>query len=208
MSSVKTNNNTNSIELPYYVVAIDLRAIVACDDPEYQERQQDFINRAYGLKKEVDEETERLTANNIDTLADKREAKVIQCKEALANFNETMLQRAYYENRERALNLELNRAGLAVRVKRDSPLQPTYSTKADIAQWESELAELQAAQSAKMSECENHSSLMGMWVASCQRLKAIHDSLAVEESEIRHRLDRLRGVATGPERDRATGLTA
>ncbi len=204
-SSIK---NTNEFNLPFWVVPIDCRTIMNCDDPGFQERKDKLMNMAYQLQADIDAETEKLNANNIEALGAKREGKVIQCKEALANFNETMLQRASFESRERSLNLELNQAGLAVRIKRDSPLQLAYATKADIAQWESELAELRAAEDAKRSECENHSSLMSMWVASCQRLKAVHDALAVEESEIRGRLDRLRGVATGPQRDRATGLTA
>lgn len=201
------NINDPIQQLPFWVVPIDLREIVNCDDPDGAERRQEFINRVYGLQAEVKKETERLTANNVAALDAKHEAQVIKCKQALADFNEVMLQRSFYEGRERELSRQVNEASFAVKIKKDSPLQPAYATKSDLAQWDSELAELQSTLDSKMSGYHSHQNVMSLWLASCNRLKAVHDAATVEESELRLKIHRLTSKSTGPQ-PTSIGLSA
>ncbi len=178
-----------------------------CSDPAYAERRQYWIDTVYGLQLKAQAEVEKITANNIEALDEKREAVVIKLRAARTAFDEMNLQAAYFQNRERELAKALTQASFAVRLKRDSPLQAAYSTKADIQQWNDELKSLEEAERTAIASHYNHQNLMAFWVADCRKLKAAHDALAVEESELRNRLNRLRGVVTGPQ-PTSIGLSA
>ncbi len=194
-------------QLPGFVVPIDIREIVHCSDPEFAERRQYWIDTVYGLQEKAKAEVEKITANNIETLDAKREALVIKLKAARAAFDEMNSQSSFFQSSERQLSREVNDASFAVRLKRGSPLTPAYATKADVAQWQSELDALVEAENAAIKRYYSHTNLQSMWASDCQRLKAVHDNLAVEEAELRHRLERLRGLVTGPQKT-SIGLSA
>jgi hypothetical protein len=203
--SVKVNDPIE--QLPTLVVAFDLRSIVACLDESYAETKQQWINNIYSLHQQLQKEIEKVTVNDVSILDAKREAIVIKLKAARAAFDEMNGQAAFFQSSERELSRQANQASFAVRLKRDSPLTPAYATKADIAQWESELNVLESAESEALRRYHSHTSLQSMWVEDCKRLKAVHDNLAVEEAELRHRLEHLRGIVTGPQKT-SIGLSA
>lgn len=203
--SIEVKNLIES--LPIFVVPIDIRAIVACDDADYAERRQSFVNRTYALQAEINAEVETITANNISTLNLKHDELVIRCKEAKRKFDEVNLQAAYFQSSERNLSKEANMASFNVRLKKDSPLQPAYATKQDYAQWQSELDELLAIEADAIKKYYSHQSLMAMWQADRDRLANVHNELIREEAQIRHRLQRLTGEVTGPQTT-SIGLSA
>ncbi len=194
-------------QLPTFVVAFDLRPIVACLDESYAETKQQWVNKIYSLHQQLQKEIEIVTVNDVSILDAKREAIVIKLKAARAAFDEINSQAAFFQSSERELSRQANQASFAVRLKRDSPLTPAYATKADIAQWESELKVLESAESEILRKYNSHSNLQAMWVGDCERLKAVHDTLAVEEAELRNRLNHLRGIVKGPQRT-SIGLSA
>lgn len=103
-----------------------------------------------------------------------------------------MSQQAYFEASERSLSKIATAASFAVQLKRDSPLQIAYSSKADIQRWNDELKSLEEAENTAKTNLYNHQNLMVFWTADCRKAKAAHDALAVEESELRNRINRLR----------------
>lgn len=203
--SVKVNDPINA--LPTFVVAFDLRPIVACSDPEFAEQRQQWINKVYSLQAQLQKEIERITGDTIQSLDAQHEEVVLKCKEIKSKFDEVNSQASYFQASERSLSKDVTAANFAVKLKKDSPLQPAYATKSDIAQWQSELDELQAAENDAIKKYYSHQSLMAMWQADRDRLANAHNELIREEAQIRHRLERLTGEVTGPQ-PTAIGLSA
>lgn len=179
-------------QLPTFVVPIDIRTIVACDDADYAERRQSLLNRTYALQAEINAEVERLTADSIEYLDNSHEVLVVRCKASRNKFDELMSQQAYFEACQRQLSSVVTDATFALNLKRKNTLTPTYSTKQDYAQWQSELDALVEAEKTALKNLYNHQNLMTFWTADCRKAKAEHDALAVEELELRNRLNRLR----------------
>ncbi|MGB8478662.1 MAG: hypothetical protein WCE63_07455 [Acidobacteriaceae bacterium] len=186
-------------QLPTFVVALDLRPIVACSDESYAETRQQWVNKVYSLQTQLQKEVERLTGDSIEVLDEKREALAIKLKSARVAFDEMNSQSAFFQSSERNLSKEVTTASFNVNLKRNSPLQPAYATKSDHAQWQRELDELQAIENDAMRRYNNNKNLQYQWQADCQRLKQAHDNLAVEESQLRNQLNRLRGIITSPQ---------
>ena len=179
----------------FFVVTINLKTIVDAKDGELSERCQRLINETYSIQLRANKLTEELNANNLVELETAREAKVIECRDAKYRYDNLIFAKAQLDEQGRRLGRELQRAESLRWEIKNSPPNPTISLKSDIEAWKDKVKDADNNTQNALDATNAHQQVIAEYNNKCNQTGTEFNNLAIQEAELRMRINKLKGVS-------------